>query len=255
MPRQRVYRTDAFILKRMDLGEAHRVLTLYTREHGKLRAVAKGVRRTTSRSAGHLELFTLADVLLARGRDLDVVSQADTRRSFRAVREDLDRTSYAYYMAELVDQLTEDRMENRGLFEALADGLGALEEQPDARVVLLAFLLRLLDVLGYRPELRQCVACRSEIAPGLNRFSAHLGGAVCPACGQDEPSGRIVSNDALKVLRYFQTARARSVAVPPAVSREAELLLREYAESIMESRLRAPRLIASVGRAGTGADL
>ena len=102
----------------MDLGEADRIVTLYSRDDGKVRAVAKGVRRTTSRSAGHLEPFTLSDVLLAVGRELDVISQADTLDAFRAVREDLVLTTHAYYLAEMVDLLTEDRMENRAVFDA-----------------------------------------------------------------------------------------------------------------------------------------
>src|SRR5919198_1265913 len=148
MRRQRLYRTPAIVLKRMDLREADRILTLYTRDYGKLRAVAKGVRRTTSRSAGHLELFTLADVLLAQGRELDVISQADTLLAFRGVREDVLLTSHAYYLAELTDLLTEDRSENRAVFEALAESFADLERQPDARLVELQFQLRLLDALG-----------------------------------------------------------------------------------------------------------
>src|SRR5438876_10127095 len=115
MARQRLYRTPAVVLKRMDLGEADRILTFYSRDIGKLRAVAKGIRRSTSRSAGHLEPFTLTDVLFAVGRELDVVSQADTLEAFRQVREDLVLASHAYYLAEVVAMLTEARMENRAV--------------------------------------------------------------------------------------------------------------------------------------------
>ena len=109
----------------MDLGEADRIVTLFSRDEGKMRAVAKGVRRTTSRSAGHLEPFTLSDVLLAVGRELDVISQADTLDAFRGIREDLVLTTHAYYLAELVDLLTEDRTENRAVFDVLVEGLCA----------------------------------------------------------------------------------------------------------------------------------
>src|SRR5207244_7314877 len=125
--RQRLYRTPAVILKRMDLGEADRIVTLFSRDEGKIRAVAKGVRRTTSRVAGHLEPFTLSDVMFAVGRELDVISQADTLEAFRAIREDLVLTTHAYYLAEMVDVLTEDRMENRAVFDVLVDGLRDLE--------------------------------------------------------------------------------------------------------------------------------
>lgn len=242
------------VLKRMDFGEADRILTMYTRDGGKLRAIAKGVRRTTSRSAGHLEPFTLADVQLARGRELDVVAQAETVAAFRRVREDVTLTSHAYYLAEITDLLTEDRSENAAVFEALAESLTALDQGAEPRLVVIAFQVHLLDALGYRPELIQCVACRAEIRQGANRFSAPLGGALCPACGPREASGRAIGSDALKLLRHLQRSPGqRPPRVPSEVSREAELVLREYAEGIVERKLRAPALIARVHQAAAQA--
>src|ERR1700730_16162112 len=233
MPRHRLYRTPAVILKRMDLGEADRIVTFFSRDVGKLRAVAKGVRRTTSRSAGHLEPFTVSDVMFAVGRELDVISQADTLEAFRAVREDLVLTTHAYYLVEMVDVLTEDRMENRGVFDALVDGLRDLGENADARLVLIIFHLRLLEALGYRPELRECVNCRATIEPDGNQFSALTGGVICPGCGPGESSSRAVATPVLKLLRFLQqTDGRRSVSVPPPVTRDAEALLRNYAEHI-----------------------
>src|SRR5436190_21162003 len=132
----------------MDLGEADRIVTFFSRDEGKIRAVAKGVRRTTSRSAGHLEPFTLSDVMFAVGRELDVVSQADTLESFRQVREDLVLTTHAYYLAEVVDLLTEEREENRAIFDILVDGFRQLAAAVDQRQVLICFHLRLMDALG-----------------------------------------------------------------------------------------------------------
>jgi DNA repair protein RecO (recombination protein O) len=258
VPRQRLYRTPAVILKRMDLGEADRIVTLYSRDVGKIRAVAKGVRRTTSRSAGHLEPFTLSDVMFAVGRELDVISQADTLEAFRAIREDLVLTTYAYYLAEMVDLLTEDRMENRAVFDVLVEGLRDLEcavtvhplDNPEARLVLIVFHLRLLEALGYRPELRECVTCRVTIEPERNQFSALIGGVLCPSCGPRESSARAVGTSVLKLLRYVQhTDGYRSVVVPTPVAREAEALLRAYAEHIVERRLRSPVLIARIQEA------
>jgi DNA repair protein RecO (recombination protein O) len=251
MPRHRLYRTPAVILKRMDLGEADRIVTLFSRDVGKVRAVARGVRRTTSRSAGHLEPFTLSDVLFAVGRELDVISQVDTVESFRGIREDLVLTTHAYYLAEVVDLLTEDHMENRGVFDALVEGLRDLGDHPDARLVLVTFHLRLLEALGYRPELRECVVCRATIEPDRNQFSALMGGVLCPGCGPQENTARALGNSALKLLRFIQHTDGRqAVVVPIAVAREAEGLLRDYAEHLIERRLRSPALIARVQEAG-----
>ncbi len=248
MTRQRLYRTPAVILKRTDLGEADRIVTLFSRDVGKIRAVARGVRRGKSRAAGHLEPFTLSDVMFAVGRELDVVAQADTLESFRAVREDVMLATHAYYLAEMVDLLTEDHQENQAVFEILVDGLHNLAEHPDARVVLVVFHLRLLDALGYRPELRECVGCRAGIEPERNHFSALVGGVLCPACGPAEGSARAIGTSALKLLRFVQQ-RGGGVNAPGHVTREAEALLRDYAEHIVERRLRSPALIARVQEA------
>ena len=108
MPTPRTYTTDAIVIKRMDYGEADRILTVLTRRYGKVRLLAKGVRRTQSRSAGHLELFAHAQVLAAKGRNLDVATQAMTVSSFWEIRESLEKSSYAYHFAELVDAFLQD---------------------------------------------------------------------------------------------------------------------------------------------------
>jgi len=250
MPRPRQYRTPAIVLKRMDLGEADRILTFYSRDHGKVRAVARGVRRGTSRSAGHLEPFTISQVQFAVGRELDVVAEVETLEAFRQIREDLVLTTHAYYLAEVVDLLTEERMENHAVFDVLVDALRQLSAAADHRLVLIGFHLRLLDALGYRPELRECVGCHNAIAPERNRFSPLQGGAVCPGCTSLEPTARQIGVPALKLLRYVQQG-ARSVTAPPHVTREAEALLRDYAEHIVERRLRTPALIARVSEVDT----
>jgi DNA repair protein RecO (recombination protein O) len=235
----------------MDLGEADRIVTLFSRDEGKIRAVAKGVRRTTSRSAGHLEPFTLSDVLLAVGRELDVISQVDTLESFRLVRESLELATHAYYLAEVVDLLTEDHQENRAVFDTLVQSLKDLSQTADARLVLVFFHLNLLDALGYRPELRECVTCRTVIQPERNHFSAQLGGVVCASCGPAEPTAREIGTSALKLLRFVQATQGeRGVNVPEPICREAEALLRDYAEHIVERRLRSPALIARIQEAG-----
>jgi DNA repair protein RecO (recombination protein O) len=246
VPRQRLYRTPAVVLKRMDLGEADRILTLFTRDEGKVRAVAKGVRRTTSRSAGHLEPFTLSDILFAVGRELDVISQADTVDSFRLIREDLNLTTHAYYRAEVDDLLTQPRLENRAVFDTLVGALQALSVA-DSKLVLISFHLRLLHALGYRPELRECVTCRATIEPDHNRFAALLGGILCPSCAPGEPTARPISVPALKLVRFVQQSGGTpTVNAPAHVSREAEALLRDYAEQLVERRMRTPALMARV---------
>jgi DNA repair protein RecO (recombination protein O) len=247
MPRPRTYRVEAIVLRRVDFGEADRVLVLYTRERGKLAVVAKGVRRMSSRMAGHLELFTQSELLLAKGANLDVVTQAETRNAFRALREDLTRTSTAYLIVELADALTEEALEQPELFDLLTATFRALGTTDDPRLVAAHFQIRLLDVAGFRPVLMQCVACLADLAPGRNAFSASLGGALCPRCGPGEPSARPIDTDVLKVLRNLQRAGLPGSAhfrVPEMVMREVERTLRDLIERHTERRLRSPDLLA-----------
>src|SRR5437764_10599201 len=153
MNRARVYTTEAIMLRRLNLGEADRIVTIYTPGQGKYRVIAKGARRPASRLAGHLELFCLSVLQLARGRELDVVTQAETRDAFRAVREDLARTSQAYYALELVDRLTPDHLENRPIFHLLHELLAGLSLPNPSALALPYFVVHMLTALGYRPQL------------------------------------------------------------------------------------------------------
>jgi len=276
--RARVYSTEAIPLKRMDFGEADRIITLFTPGMGKVRAIARGVRRPTSRMAGHLELFTHSDLMLARGRELDVVTQASTVASFRALREDLVKSSQAYHLAELVDAFLQDRDENRAVFLLLQAALEALDaselapertargelvephilrQAQDERCNLVArhFELQLLAAVGFRPQLYSCLSCEAPIVAEANGYSVALGGVLCPGCVPGEASARPIATDTLKLLRFLQrTAPVSdvSVAAPPGTLRDAERLLREVLEFVLERRLRAAEFVHHVAETAAG---
>ncbi len=230
------------MLKRIDLGEADKILTIYTPTTGKLRAVAKGVRRPGSRLGGHVDEFAYADMLLARGRDLDVVTQSQTLDSFRPVREELRRASYGYYVAELVDSFNEERSENEPLFDLLVACFRLFGSEAELSTVARFFELHMLALIGYRPELRHCVRCRAEIQPEANYFSPHLGGVVCPTCGPSEGSAVRISMNGLKLLRHLQrlgTFPAGGIKVDAATRREAEGIMRGYIEHLLERAVKS----------------
>ncbi len=248
--RVRVYSTEAVALKRMDYGEADRIVTLFTPHVGKLRVMAKGVRRATSRMAGHLELFAHSQLLLARGRDLDVVTQATTIEPLREVRDDLQKSSYAYHLAELVDAFLQDRDPHPDLFALLVDSLMTVgRDEVGADAVARHFELRLLTTLGFGPELRNCLECRNEIRAEANWYSVTNGGVLCPPCGGHEASAVPIDVRVLKMLRYLQrttTPRALGVRVPGPVWGEVERLLRRQIEFVLERKLRATDFVHRV---------
>jgi DNA repair protein RecO (recombination protein O) len=178
-----LYRDEAVVLRTHKLGEADRIITLLTREHGRVRAVAKGVRKTTSRWGSRLEPFTHVDLQLAEGRNLDVVTQAETIDPFAAgLGRDYERYTAGSVMLETADRLvTEERQPSVQQFLLLVGGLRAMtagEHRPGQ--VLDSYLLRSLAVSGYAPSFDHCARCGD---PGPHRwFNPSAGGVLCPDC-------------------------------------------------------------------------
>jgi DNA repair protein RecO (recombination protein O) len=252
--RERTYRTEAIVLRRKDFGEADRVLTLFTPELGKVRVVAKGIRKPRSRKAGHLELFTCSRLLLAKGRDLDVITQAETVRAYRPLREDLLRGAYAAYAVELLDRFMPDEQENAELYALLREMLGWLCGPHDLALTARYYELQLLGLAGFQPELRQCVAAGEKIVAEDQFFSPEAGGVVCPRCGENLPGSLPISLSALKVMRYFQAkdfAAALAVKVRPVVQAEVEHLLFLYIRHILERQLKSVDFLKLIRRETT----
>ena len=262
MPGSRAYRTEAVVLRRQDFGEADRVVTLYSPWRGKFRAIAKGVRRPKSRVGGHVELFTHVALLVAQGRNLDIITQAETVRPFVHIRDDLWRAAYASYAAELVDRFTEERLENQPIFDLLRevftylDGAevqaapGEVRDGGDAsRLVELAmrsFEMRLLGALGYTPELRICVSCGQKLVPEDNRFSATGGGVVCAVCGGAQPGARPISANAIKALRLMSAEPFgvfQRLRLSEAAAQDVARALRAHITYILEKQLRTSEFL------------
>jgi len=251
MSRERLYRAEAIVLKRTDTGEADRLLTLYTADLGKLRAIAKGARKPSSRKSGHVELFTHTALLLARGRHLDVVTQAETIDAFTPLQKNLERLGYAYYLAELVDRFVEENIENRALFDLLLNALRWLgEDESEPLNLARYFELHLLQHVGYRPQLFHCVNCGAEILPAENFFSIEAGGIINPDCMQTQREklpghGRDavpISLNALKILRYLQTrewATVRAIELNAEAHAEVEALMERYIMHYLERNLKS----------------
>ncbi len=249
MSAEHTLRVEAVVLRHSDWGEADRLLTLFSRERGKLRCIAKGVRRLRSRKAGHLEPFTRAALMLARGRDFWLVTQAETLDAYLPLREDLVRTGYAAYVIELVDRFTYDEGENRGLFALLVDTLQRIDTLEDAFLAVRYFELHLLDFVGFRPELFRCVIGGEEIRPQDQFFSAQQGGVICPNCASRARGAHPVSLDTLKYMRHLQRSsypEAARAQLSPPVQREMEALLQHYITYVLERGLNSPDFLNEV---------
>ena len=254
MPKAGSYQTEAIIIKKTKLGEADRILTFYTPELGKVQGVAKGVRKPKSKMSGHLELLTYSKVLLTKGRgSLDTITGCQAVESFLPLKSDLDLCACALYATELVNQFGVERQENRPLFNLLLELLQVLSNtpanSPDAYGRLASdgllryFEVHLLDRVGYRPQLQQCVSCKKPLAANTSCFfSISAGGVVCPACKSKLSFTYSVSPLALDTLRNLQDSgwtSAFQVDPEPHLRRELEMLLRNYLRFILERDIRS----------------
>lgn len=251
MPTARLYKTEAVVLRQRKLGEADRVLTLFTPAYGKLDAKAKSVRKTTSRMAGHLQPLNRCMVQLAQGRTMEVIAGCETLESFHSLREDLELLSRALYAAELTDRFLPERMENLGTYRLLLDTLRRLQGGAPPELTLRYYEAKLLDQSGFRPELGHCLACERRLEPAQNFFSPVAGGTYCPACGAGVAGSRALSVNALKVLRLFQRASYNEVGglnLPPSLAQEIERHLRSYIVCVLERDINAAAFVERLRR-------
>jgi DNA repair protein RecO (recombination protein O) len=242
MTKERLYRAEAIVLRRHDFGEADRLLTLFTRDYGKVRAIAKGARKPQSRKTGHVELFMRSRMLFARGRNLDIITQAELVEAYRPLREDLVRMTYASHLVELLDRFTVEEDAHPELYHLLTDALAWLAESSDLLLTARYFELRLLGMVGFQPRLFQCTHCNEVIEPQDQFFSAELGGVLCPDCRRADAQAQPISLGALKVLRYMQTRSywtVQRLKVRRGLHSELELLTFGYLQHLLERRLQS----------------
>ena len=254
MARPKTYKTRAVVLKHALLGEADRILTLCTQDRGKVRAVARGVRRTKSRLSGHLEPLVHVRVSVAEGRDLDHLSEAETLHSFRALREDLARMSVAVHLCELVDRFTAEGSPAPEILELLLTAMTMLEAGEDSPILVCAFEVKLLGYSGFGPEVQRCAHCRAELDPDDHVYSSAAGGILCPRCKvASEDALLSVSMNAIKVLRYLQRQSIRqapSLKVSPELLGQVERLLTAYVTHVLERDLKSAEFMKLVATPG-----
>jgi DNA repair protein RecO (recombination protein O) len=239
MPAQpRLYREQGIVLRSYRLGEADRIVSIYTQSSGRVRAVAKGVRRMKSRLGGRLDAFTHVDVLLHAGRELDIVTQADIIARFPRLRAEYDAFTAAAAMADAVERTTPERERNVRMFLLLRGGLMALEAgASDPGLLAHAFLAKATALAGLEPTLRVCVGCGSRERSGMS-FSA--GGAVCPEClDRSDPSAMASTLDTWSRMLSAEWDDLRSWGLAPPARRELTQLLLGFVQWQLENRFRA----------------
>jgi DNA repair protein RecO (recombination protein O) len=231
------------VLRKLDYGEADRIYTLLTREQGKVGAIARGVRRPTSRLSSALELFSQVDVQLARGRNLDVIVEV-VRVPGPRIQADVERTAHASLIAELADRVSEERHPVDGIYELTVAALAELAREPEPRRASAYFVTVALDLLGYAPQLSSCASCGRTLAEASAAFSPVAGGFLCPDCAQ--PGMHLVSVSVVKVLRLMAAGDIelyRRLKLDEALLAEIERVLEAQLEHHLDRQLRSLKFL------------
>lgn len=247
---------QALILNSRNHRDADRILTLLTPELGKLDALARGVRRTSSRKAGHLEPFMLVEMNLARTRWLPVVREVQPRKVFPGCRTSLERIGLASYACELVNALVQpndDAEVNLAAYHNLALTLGELSDELDAAPGLMRwFELSMLRVTGFQPELFHCVHCGAEAQPAPTAFNIPDGGILCAQCGQEHAGSLMLPLDAFKIMRHmtrYDWPAVKRATMKPQALETIRKVLAAYTTHILERPLKSVRFVQRVPRA------
>lgn len=249
----RVTKSRAIVLRHRRLGDADRIVTFLSENRGKVDAVAKGALRPRSKLAGHLEPVMHVEVLLAHGRNLDIVTQAQTIEGFPELHDDLELLTTAIYFTELADRFTVERAEARSLYELLHASLVRLARGDGLQLVTRRFELELLHETGFRPEWRNCIGCGRAVEEGGAAWSSLGGGVVCDGCRATHPEARAIETTTLKVLRAFQGSsyeEAARIRLTPELAANLERVMYQLMESVAERELKSQHFVTEARRAG-----
>lgn len=242
---------EGIVIRGVDYGESSKVVTLFTRELGKLAIMARGAKKAKSRIAAVSQLFTHGYYLCKAGPGsrMPDLSQGDVVNSFKAMRLDLNATAYAAYMAELLDRLTHEREANPYLFQLLVHMLQYLNEGRDAEILCRIFETKMLQVAGISPQLSCCVMCGEQREPYV--FSIGQGGLLCPACAASDPYAIAVTPPTWKMLRLFQVfdvERLGEIEVKQATRTQLKHVLRSYMDEHLDLRLKSRSFLEQLER-------
>lgn len=243
------YTADGIVLKRTDLGDKDRILTILTKERGKLSAVAKGARRPGSKLAGTSEPFTFSRMQLGEGRNLEVLTQSEIRESFPAIRRDIKKLAYGIYILELTNAFTDEHIPNPDLFDTLLSILYVIESGTDPEVAARYFDLQILGIMGYDPHFDDCLQCGREFGRERIVFSPSLGGIVCRECGM-EPADSVHVPGAIAsyiaALRLVEPQKIKEMKIPEGARRDLSRMLRRHIRYRLEHDLKSADFIDAI---------
>ena len=236
------FSTEGIILKRVDFGEADRLITIFTKNRGKITSLAKGIRRIESRRGGHVDLLNKSKLFFAEGKGLPILTEAEAINTYKNLKKDLKKVGHAYYLAELTHQFFHDQQDNYKVYEILSESLDLLDRDSNNRAenIVRAFELKILSLAGYSPQLFHCIKCRNKLLPTENFLSPEAGGILDKSCANGSLLIKPISPEEIKLMRFSHEKslnEAVKLNVSDKLMNDLKAQMKFYLEYILEKEL------------------
>jgi DNA repair protein RecO (recombination protein O) len=245
------FRAEGIVIRSMDYGEGHKIITLFTKDTGKISVMARGAKKLKSRHTSVSQLFTHGEYALFKSSGMASLNQGEVIDSNHRLREDLHLAAYSAYLVEIVDRTMPDEEPNGMVFEQLKAGLTAIESGKDAMIVLHIMEMKMLALSGYLPQLDECVSCGSD--QGEMVLSVAQGGILCPDCRFRDAAAMPLSEGTLKLLRLFQRIDLRrlgSIEVKEQTKTQLKLAIRAFIDLHMDVRWKSRNFLDQMEKYG-----
>ena len=245
--RSTIFETKAVVIKHIPLGEADRLVTFFSEKFGKVRAIARGVRRYKSKMSGHLDTLNLVVISVGKGKGIDVITDVDTLDDYSKIKGNLKNISLATYLSELVESVSMEESPNEELFDVFVSTLNKLPDLDKYAEVLRYFEIKLLEFSGFAPELNNCLECFEPLPPADHYFSVDSGGLICFTCGRlSENSKFSIKKNTIKVFRYFQKSSEEdslSLIIPQTNVDELGYILNQYIKHVVGKDIKSTKFL------------
>lgn len=236
------------IIKRSNIGEADRLLTIITDRLGKIKAISKGVRKTKSHLAGSLEPYMLLDLQLHEGKTFFLVTGSSIVNQYQNIHSDIKKTAKAFFIGELIDKFVEENHSAKNIFDLVNITFSAVEAGQN-KLLILAFQLKIVEEVGYKPETENCVHCKKKLSEEQNFWDSVEGGIICGNCQERYHHGEKITNNAIKLLRFVENNNYNKIdklKLPKNIENELDKILSEYIESILEKDIKSRKFLGQV---------
>jgi len=246
-----VQTTKAIVIKSQSLGEVDKIISFYTLNFGKVRAVARGIKRPKSRYGGSLELLNYGDLVFffRPHKDLQIINSFDILDSFNILKDDLTKTAYAFYIVELMDAMGVEGKVNDIAFQLTLRALSTMESITHPELLIHAYELQLMSLMGFRPQLQKCVGCSNDVTCKIFRFSSPLGGMLCSKCFYKDASALPISRGTCELMKRMQIldlSLVQRISASDTVKRELKKALSAFISFQLERQFKSLDFIDNI---------